>query len=132
MSQIPPKIQIPEQQVYPQAILDAEGKMVAVANLTHYHNIQLLSHPADYTLYTMPSSSAGDAHIIWKDAGLPPRCILRMIEIKMIDWVRQHAKIELDGDVIHSVTCYMQHGILHFTSWRVFLRWFLCASNAHA
>ncbi len=130
MSSPIPKIQLPEN-CPPLLVLDGSQEnhveMQRSLELAFYKKIRLLSHDADYQLYSMPLPTSIHAYRIWNEAGLPPQTILRLMEVRLLDWVFHHAKVELEGDTIQSVTCYFQEGIVHFLSWKIFLRWMMNA-----
>jgi len=125
-----PKIQLPEH-CPPVLLLDGSQEIHAEIErsleLSHYRTIRLLSHEADYQLYTMPLPTSIHAYRIWNEAGLPPQAIPRLMEVRLLDWVFRHAKLDIDGDMIQSVSCFFQEGIIHFLSWKIFLRWMINA-----
>ena len=124
------KIQLPEH-CPPMLLLDGSQEVhVEIERsleLSHYRTIRLLSHEADYQLYTMPLPTSIHAYRIWNEAGLPPQAIPRLIEVRLLDWVFRHAKLDINGDMIQSVSCFFQEGIVHFLSWKIFLRWMINA-----
>ena len=95
--------------------------------LSTYKGIRLLSHDADYQFHAKPPPTSIHAHRVWNEAGLPTQSILRVIEIQLLDWALQHAILDIDGDVIRSVTCFFEEGKVHFLSWKIFLRWMISA-----
>ena len=130
MSSPIPKIQLPET-CPPVLLLDGSQEnhveMQRSLELAFYKNIRLLTHDADYQLYAMPLPTSIHAYRIWNEAGLPLQTILRLMEVRLLDWVFRHAKLEIEGDTIQSVTCFFQEGIVYFLSWKIFLRWMINA-----
>ena len=125
-----PKIQLPDN-CPPVLLLDGSQEIHAEIErsleLVYYKNIRLLSHDADYQLHMIPLPTSIHAYRIWNEAGLPPQAILRLMEVRLLDWVFRHAKLDIEGDTIRSVTCFFQEGILYFLSWKILLRWMMNA-----
>jgi hypothetical protein len=128
---VPPKIQIPGIDPFEQMetiALPETAEPPSQTDLSIYKNIQLLTHPADFSMFHMPPPSAHHARAVWMQAGLPPQAIPRLIEVKMIDWlIEQGAELVMEGRTVRSVNFSIDNHTLHFVSWRVFLRWILCA-----
>ncbi len=121
---IPPKIQIPVATI-PTIIPSVTPSGDAMDAM--YAGIRLLA-PAENTMpYRMPPASSHHAYHIWQQAGLPMYAVERLIEIKLIEWASQYAQLEISGHDIVSVRYQTSTDCLYFCSWRVFLRWMICA-----
>lgn len=118
---IPPMIQIPA------VTIPTDSPSVTPSGEDMYAGIRLLT-PAENTMpYRMPPASSHHAYHIWQQAGLPNYVVERFLEIKLIDWASQYAQLEIVGHDILSVRYQTPTDCLYFCSWRVFLRWVMCA-----
>ena len=118
---VPPTIQIP---VVP---VPLELPLALPSGQDIYAGIRLLT-PAENTIpYPRPSVSSHHAYHIWQQAGLPNYAVERFLEIKLIDWASHYAQLEIVGHDIVSVRYQTPTDCLYFCSWRVFLRWMMCA-----
>jgi hypothetical protein len=129
-SPVIPKLMLPEL-CPPVLLLDATPQMTNEVNrsleLSFYKNIRLCSHETDYQLYARPHPTSIHAYRVWIECDLPPQTILRLMEVRLLDWAFEHAMLDIQGDTIRSVTCFFEEGKVHFLSWKIFLRWMISA-----
>jgi hypothetical protein len=100
---------------------------VVVELPAEYCGVRLLTSEYDQHLYGIPPLGCFHARTIWLQAGLPVSAVARFLEIKMIDWAYGYAQLEIRGEEIRSVRYQTSRDCLYFCSWRVFLRWIMCA-----
>ncbi len=109
---VPPRIQVP---------------IVAEELPAVYCGVRLLTSEYDQHLYGIPPLGCFHARTIWLQAGLPVGALGRFLEMKLIDWASVYAHMEIQGEEIRSVRYQASGDCLYFCSWRVFLRWMMCA-----
>lgn len=109
---VPPPIQLP--------LVVEESPVV-------YCGVRLLTSEYDQHLYGIPPPSCFHARTIWFQAGLPMRALGRWLEVKLVDWAYTYALVDIQAEEIRSVRYQASGNCLYFCSWRVFLRWMMCA-----
>lgn len=92
-----------------------------------YCGVRLYTSEWDQHMYGIPPPGCFHARTIWLQAGLPVCAVARFLEIKLVDWTIMYAQLEMAGEEIRSVRYQAPAECLYFCSWRVFLRWMMCA-----
>lgn len=92
-----------------------------------YRGIHLLTSEYNQCLYGIPPLTCFHARTMWLQAGLPVRAVARFLEIKLMEWAYVYAQMDIQGEEIRSIRYQASTDCLYFCSWRVFLRWMMCA-----
>ncbi len=97
-------------------------------NTNEDENKYLISSKTDYSFYNIPKRITSDAYKIWKDANIPETDTIYHIELKLLEWARINATLEIMDNKIISITWKSVSGCGFQSSWSAFIKWIICAS----
>lgn len=90
--------------------------------------ILLVTEDNDTKLYKIPPRIAKSARKIWKRAGLFMAATSREIELKLLDWAFNNARLEIKDKNITKIFWKINNGAICSGTWTSFIRWMLCAT----
>ena len=94
-------------------------------------NLLLITYESDKQSYSIPPKTSQDGRKIWKQARIPKRSTLHEIEICLLDWAIQYARLEIKQNTILKISWKISGKSTCTSTWLHFIRWMLSASLSH-